>query len=91
MATNLIDVFWHCHMLHPQHYLDSCTALLGAVGVIDHDPGYVSPRRLDGSDLTSKIDRLYSREVGFHMSVQYMQDKQVRAPPRARSAVAALV
>ena len=78
MVSKLVDVFWHCHLLHPQHYLDSSSALLGAVGVIDHDPGYISPRKMSGSDLKSKIDCLYSREKGFYSSVRSMHDEEVR-------------
>lgn len=86
MASNLIDVFWHCHLLHPQHYLDSSSALLGAVGVIDHDPGYVSSKKIEGSELTSKINKLYGRELGgptatFSGKVDYMHCEQARRRP----------
>jgi hypothetical protein len=49
-------------MLHPQHYLDSCTAVLGFVGVIDHNPGYISAREVAQSDLKSKLELLYQKE-----------------------------
>ncbi|KAJ1617686.1 hypothetical protein T492DRAFT_917446 [Pavlovales sp. CCMP2436] len=48
------SVFWHAHMLNPQHYSASCTALLGAPGLIDHTPGYKSPEVAPGSDFVAK-------------------------------------
>ena len=71
MASPLIDVIWHLHMLNPQHYLTSCSALLGYTGVIDHDAGYVSPNKVTGSDLTTKVTKLYNRERSYHPSLGY--------------------
>ena len=54
-------------MMRPKHYLESCTAILGTVDVIDHDPGYVSPKAVKDSDLAHKMQRLYGRERKFSM------------------------
>ena len=65
------SVLWHCHLLRPQHYLESCTNLLGTVGVIDHDPGYISPKKIDGSSFVDKIELLYKRERKFFRTCSY--------------------
>ena len=65
MASTVIDVMWHCQLLRPQHYFETCSALLGRPGVIDHDPGYISPKKHAGSDLTEKIDTLFSVEMMY--------------------------
>ena len=56
------SVLWHEHMNRPQHYLDSCTALLGYVGVIDHDKGYVSPHIIEKSGLVDKLEKVFKWE-----------------------------
>lgn len=56
------SVLWHVHLMRPKHYLESCTSLLGTVDVIDHDPGYVSPKKAKGSSFPDKIELLYKRE-----------------------------
>ena len=61
-------MLWHCHLLRPKHYLESCTKLLGAVGVLDHDPGYVSPKKVKGSTFVDKIELLYARERRFTLA-----------------------
>lgn len=71
MASPLIDVIWHLHMLNPQHYLTSCSALLGYTGVIDHDAGYISPHKVTGSDLIAKMSKLYNRERSYHPDLSY--------------------
>lgn len=65
MVSKIIDVLWHTHLMRPQHYLDSCSKLLGTIGVIDHDPGYISPADVPGSDFANKIELLYKRERQF--------------------------
>ena len=62
VVTKIVDLMWHCHMLHPQHYFDSCSKLLGRVGLIDHDPGYMSPNNVVGSTLDSKLNLLFAFE-----------------------------
>jgi len=59
MVSKIVDVMWHCHLLHPKHYLETCSSLLGSVAIIDHDPGYISPHKHKGSNLADKIDALY--------------------------------
>lgn len=59
------SVLWHVHLQRPQHYLESCTKLLGYVGVIDHDPGYVSPMKVKKSAFADKIELLYRWERKF--------------------------
>ena len=71
MASPLIDVIWHLHMLNPQHYLTSCSALLGHTGVIDHDAGYISPNKVTGSDLLTKMSKLYNRERSYTPGISY--------------------
>ena len=71
MASPLIDVIWHLHMLNPQHYLTSCSALLGYTGVIDHDAGYISPNKVEDSDLTEKVTKLYGRERSYNTMLSY--------------------
>ena len=65
-------------MLHPKNYLESCTALLGYKDVIDHDPGYVSPHKIDKSGLGDKLEKLYRWERYFefrhHVSMSYDGD-----------------
>ena len=71
------SVLWHEHMCRPQHYLDSCTALLGYVGVIDHDKGYVSPHNIAKSALANKLETVYRWEryyrFGFMSGMVGMQ------------------
>lgn len=62
MCTKVIDCLWHTHLLSPQHYLTSCSSVLGYVGVIDHDRGYVSKHEHKGSSLAHKIANLYEWE-----------------------------
>jgi hypothetical protein len=61
-VSKVVDVLWHTHLMRPQHYLETCSALLGHVGVIDHDPGYVSPCLVAGSTFYSKQQKLYLQE-----------------------------
>jgi hypothetical protein len=56
---------WHVHMVRPALYLAGCSSLLGYTGVIDHDPGYVSPKKVACSDVAAKLSRLYRRERQF--------------------------
>jgi hypothetical protein len=56
---------WHVHMMRPALYLAGCSSLLGYTGVIDHDPGYVSPKKVACSDVAAKLSRLYRRERQF--------------------------
>jgi len=62
MCTKVIDCLWHTHLLSPQHYLTSCSSVLGYLGVIDHDRGYVSKHEHKGSSLAHKIANLYEWE-----------------------------
>ena len=71
MASPPIDGVWHLHMLNPQHYMTSCSKLLGYTGVIDHDAGYISPHKVSGSDLTTKLTKLYRRERSYSPSLSY--------------------
>ena len=64
-------MLWHCHLLRPQHYLESCTKLLSRVGVLDHDPGYISPKKVKGSTFVEKIELLYARECRFTLGSVY--------------------
>jgi len=61
-VSKVVDVLWHTHLMRPQHYLETCSALLGHVGVIDHDPGYVSPCLVAGSTFYSKHPQLYRQQ-----------------------------
>ena len=70
-ARLVCSVLWHCHLMHPRHYLTSCTSLLGTVDVIDHDPGYVSPKAIKGSDFSNKVVALYRFERGFYCQKRY--------------------
>lgn len=58
--SQIVDIFWHAHMLHPRQYAQDCHALVGAI--IDHDPGYISPKTVKGSDYQSKKKCLFSLE-----------------------------
>jgi len=69
-ASPIIDVFWHAHLLHPKHYLETCSAMLGYVGVIDHDPGYINPKRFVNSTLGWKMKQLFSREHELNLSTR---------------------
>ena len=48
-------------MLHPKNYLESCTALLGYKDVIDHDPGYVSPHKIDKWKLSQNCKEKWNK------------------------------
>ena len=61
-VSKVVDVLWHTHLMRPEHYLETCSALLGHVGVIDHDPGYVSPCVVARSTFFDKQQRLYSQQ-----------------------------
>jgi hypothetical protein len=63
MPSNLIDLVWHMHLMYPKHYLTTCSALLGTTDVIDHTPGYVSKKAVEGSALASKMRTLFRKNL----------------------------
>ena len=63
MPSNLIDLVWHMHLMYPKHYLTTCSALLGTTDVIDHTPGYVSKKAVEGSALASKMGTLFRKNL----------------------------
>mmetsp|Transcript_18854 Transcript_18854/g.21113 ORF Transcript_18854/g.21113 Transcript_18854/m.21113 type:complete len:674 (-) Transcript_18854:301-2322(-) len=65
--SNIVDKYWHSHMLSPKLYEKHCTMLVGEI--IDHKAMYISPKELDGSDYKSKKNFLFQFEEGaFDMS-----------------------
>jgi len=60
-VNNVIDLFWHAHMLAPCKYQADCNIVLEET--IDHDAGYVSNNDYQGSDYTTKRDLLFKFEL----------------------------
>ena len=64
--TQILDRFWHAHMLHPRLYSEHCAAILGASGlIVDHDPCYMSPKTIKGSGLLDKLSKVFKYENRF--------------------------
>ena len=54
----LVDLFWHSHMLHPEHYSKTCHSLIG--NIINHIPGYVSKK-----DAKPETEEWYKQSIVF--------------------------
>ncbi|GMI18913.1 hypothetical protein TeGR_g6568 [Tetraparma gracilis] len=62
MATKILDVFWHAHMMLPKEYYADCAELTGGEGVgalIDHEPDYFAK---DENSLNTKLKLLFTYE-----------------------------
>ena len=49
------------------------------LGVIDHDAGYISPHKVSGSDLTTKVSKLYNRERSYTPASRTLMARQYRS------------
>jgi hypothetical protein len=74
MASALLDVFWHCHLLRPTKYYSDCLAITvggdsggdsGPTALIDHDPSYYASGK---NSQREKLRQLYHVEEAYSRS-----------------------